>query len=102
MLSTARRARPAATTLKSAAEGAERQVVTRGATKTYLDPDRETAIVGKLYERVMEHIPAQYERQAGRCAGCGKVLPTMGDGLLRLDGGLECIDCNLKDRHPFT
>jgi hypothetical protein len=75
--------------------------VTKGATKTTLDPKRETAIVGKLYARVMDHIPAQYERQAGRCAGCGTTLPTMADGLLRLDGELECIDCNLKDHHPF-
>jgi len=70
-------------------------------TETTLDPERETAIVGKLYERVMEHIPAQYERQAGRCAGCGKTLPAMADGLLRLDGALECIGCNLRDRHSI-
>ena len=87
--------------LKSTAKGAEIAVVTNAAAKTLLDPARETAIVGNLYERVMEHLPAQYERQAGRCAGCGNVLPTVADGLLRLDGDLECIDCNLRDHHPF-
>ena len=73
--------------------------MTKSATETTLDREAETVIVGKLYQRVMEHIPAQYERQAGQCAGCGKTLPTMADGLLRLDGQLECIDCNLRD-HP--
>lgn len=73
--------------------------MTKGASKTVLDPERETAIVGKLYARVMEHIPAQYELQAGHCAGCGQALPTMADGLLRLDGGLECIDCSLRGHH---
>ncbi len=72
--------------------------VTNGTAKTTLDPDTETAIVGKLFDRVMDHIPAQYERQGGRCAVCGRVLPTVADGLLRLAGDLECITCNLT-RH---
>ena len=59
--------------------------------------DRAGAVVGILYERVMRHIPAQYERQGGRCCGCGKELPTTAkDGLLRLSGELECISCALK------
>ncbi len=61
-----------------------------------VDGDRAGAIVGLLYERVMEHIPAQYERQDHRCYTCGRDLPTRADGLLRLDGALECITCALK------
>ncbi len=85
--------------LKLSRGSADDHLVTKSATQTTLDPERETIIVGKLYQRVMEHIPAQYERQAGQCAGCGKTLPTMADGLLRLDGQLECIDCSLRNHH---
>ena len=66
----------------------------------YMDSDRESdreqAIVGRLYECVMRHIPAQYERQGGKCSGCGRDLPSEEDGLLRLSGELECISCALK------
>ena len=61
-----------------------------------IDSDREMAIVGELFERVMDHIPAQYERQSGKCVGCGRELPSAADGLLRLSGELECISCALK------
>jgi hypothetical protein len=60
--------------------------------------DHAGAVVGILYERVMRHIPAQYERQNGRCSECGTELPTAADGLLRLSGELECISCALKHR----
>ncbi len=49
--------------------------------------------MGLLYGRIMDHIPAQYELQEGKCAGCGRELPTVADGLLRMNGELECITC---------
>jgi hypothetical protein len=67
----------------------------------YMDSDHEQAIVGELYECVMRHIPAQYERQGGKCSGCSKDLPTAADGLLRLSGELECISCALKS-HSYS
>ena len=85
--------------IKLGGRPADYEGVTNGPVKTTLDPDTETAVVGKLFGRVMDHIPVQYERQAGMCTGCGRVLPTMADGLLRLDGELECITCNLTRRH---
>ena len=44
---------------------------------------------------VRDHIAAQYERQAGQCAGCGRTLPTRADALIGPDGHLECVDCRL-------
>ena len=88
--------------LKFSRRRADLHSVTEGSTKAYLDNARKTAIVGKLYERAMEHIPTQYERQGGNCAGCGRALPSPADGLLRLDGDLECITCNLKGHHPVN
>ncbi len=49
-----------------------------------------------LYERVMNHIPLQYELQHGTCAGCARDLPTPADGLLRMNGELECISCAVR------
>jgi hypothetical protein len=66
-----------------------------------MDSDHEQAIVGELYECVMRHIPAQYERQGGKCSGCSKDLPSAADGLLRLSGELECISCALKS-HSYS
>ena len=59
------------------------------------DADWVDAAVGTLYERVMQHIPAQFERQGRTCHGCGRHLPSPADGLIRLDGQLECISCTL-------
>jgi hypothetical protein len=67
----------------------------------YMDSDHEQAIVGELYECVMRHTPAQYERQGGKCSGCSKDLPSVADGLLRLSGELECISCALKS-HSYS
>jgi hypothetical protein len=88
--------------LKLGERCADLHSVTEGSTKVYLDKAQETAIVGKLYERVMQHIPTQYERQGGNCAGCGRALPSPADGLLRLNGDLECITCNLKGHHSVN
>jgi hypothetical protein len=65
------------------------------ATETSLDSEQVTRIVGQLYERVVDHILDQYDRQDGHCAGCGRTLPTRADALPSLDGSLECIDCKL-------
>jgi hypothetical protein len=70
--------------------------VPQGSTDVLVDDERDKAIVGRLYERVMEHIPAQYELQDGKCSGCGRDLPTRADGLLRLNGELECISCAVR------
>ena len=70
--------------------------MTQGSTDVLTNDERDKAIVGRLYARVMEHIPVQYERQDGRCSGCGRVLPTRADGLLRLNGELEYISCAVK------
>jgi hypothetical protein len=67
----------------------------QGSTDVLVDDERDKAIVGRLYERVMEHIPLQYQHQDGKCSGCGRDLPTPADGLLRLNGEIECISCAL-------
>jgi hypothetical protein len=59
------------------------------------EADWVDAAVGRLYERVMQHVPAQFERQGHTCHGCGKSLPSPADGLVRLDGKLECFSCAL-------
>ena len=82
--------------LKFESPGADHGGVTQGSTDVLVDDERDKAIVGRLYARVMEHIPVQYERQQGRCSGCGRDLPTQADGLLRLNGELECISCAVK------
>lgn len=82
--------------LKIRRRRADIHCVSQRLTKISIDSEHEKAIVGKLFERVMDHIPAQYERQSGRCVGCGKELPSAADGLLRLSGELECISCALK------
>jgi hypothetical protein len=81
--------------LKSAPAGADDSRVTEDALNATLDDDQVIAIVGKLYGRVRDHIAAQYERQAGQCAGCGRALPTRADALIGPDGHLECVDCRL-------
>jgi hypothetical protein len=67
-----------------------------------LDSDQVTTIVGTLYARVRNHIADQYDRQEGRCAGCARTLPTRADALIRLDGGLECIDCKLTSHRAVA
>jgi hypothetical protein len=87
---------PSLARLKFLPRSADHHSVTHGSTDVLVDDERDKAIVGRLYERVMEHIPAQFVRQHGRCAGCGRDLPTRADGLLRLNGELECISCAVK------
>ncbi len=67
-----------------------------GSTDVLTDDERDKAIVGRLYERVMEHIPVQFGHQGGKCSGCGRDLRTPADGLLRLNGEIECISCALR------
>ena len=67
-----------------------------------LDSDQISTIVGKLYGRVRDHITHQYELQDGRCAGCGRNLPTQSDALISLDGHLECIDCKLTSHRAVA
>jgi hypothetical protein len=81
--------------LKSASPEADGSRVTEHPLNATLDDDQVTAIVGTLYARVRDHIAAQYERQAGQCAGCGRALPTRADALIGPDGHLECVDCRL-------
>ena len=81
--------------LKSAPVPPDDPGVTTNPLSPALDDDQVTAIVGKLYGRVRDHIAQQYERQAGQCAGCGRALPTRADALIGPDGSLECIDCRL-------
>lgn len=59
------------------------------------EADWVDAAVGRLYQCVMQHVPAQFERQDHRCHGCGRDLPSPADGLIGLDGKLECISCVL-------
>ncbi len=82
--------------LKFSPRQADYYSVPQASTDVLVDDERDKAIVGMLYERVMNHIPAQYSRQDGKCAGCRRELPTPADGLLRLDGELECISCAIK------
>ena len=59
------------------------------------EADWVDAAVGRLYEHVMQYVPAQLERQGQTCHGCGKYLPSPAAGLVRLDGKLECFSCAL-------
>lgn len=81
--------------LKFEAPVADDPGVTEHALHATLDDEQLTAIVGLLYGRVRDHIADQFDRQEGRCVGCGRTLPTRADALIRMDGGLECIDCKL-------
>lgn len=90
------------TPLKFGPQRADLYTVTHGSTDVLVDDGRDKAIVGRLYERVMEHIPEQFMRQHGRCSGCGRDLPTKADGLLRLNGELECISCAVKGHDSLT
>jgi hypothetical protein len=95
-----RAARTSAPGLKFVTRRADHDLVTRGSTDLLAADESDKAIVGRLYQRVMEHIPAQFERQHGACSVCGRELPTVADGLLRLNGELECISCAVNGHHP--
>ena len=86
--------------LKFMTRRADHDLVTRGSTEVLVTDESEKALVGRLYQQVKEHIPAQFERQHGTCSVCGRELPTVADGLLRLNGELECISCAVNGHHP--